>query len=250
MSRPADRPPARGFFVTGTDTGVGKTIIAGAMAWVLRQEGRHVGVMKPISTGCQRRMREGLVSEDAEFLAHCAETEHPLDVVNPVRYAQPLAPAVAAARSRRRVSFAAIWRMYDRICRSVDIVIIEGIGGWMVPIDDKTFVADLAVRFGLPVIVVARAGLGTVNHTLLTVEAVRRSGLTVAGIVLNNYDPDRASLAEETNPETIAQYAGLGLPTIVPFDKSTDPSRGRIGQSILYPIRVSMPNWLKTLAPR
>jgi dethiobiotin synthetase len=250
LAKRSDRKKARGFFVTATDTGIGKTVVAGAIAWVLREGGRRVGVMKPIATGCVRRIREGLVSEDAEFLAHCADTEHTLETVNPVRYAQALAPSVAATRARRKVNFAAIWRAYDRIRRSSDIVVIEGIGGWMVPIDDKTFVADLAFEFGLPVIVVARAGLGTINHTLLTVEAVRQRGLTVAGVVLNNYVADRATLAEETNPETVAKYTGLPLPTVVPFDKQTDPLQGRIGEAVLYPIRLAVPQWQRTLEDR
>lgn len=245
MAKRSDRARTRGFFVTGTDTGIGKTVVAGAIAWVLRESGRRVGVMKPIATGCARRFRSGLVSEDAEFLAHCADTEHPLETVNPVRYAQSLAPSVAAARSRRKVNYRAIWEAYDRIRKSSDIVVVEGIGGWMVPIDDKKFVADLACEFGLPVIVVARAGLGTINHTLLTVEAIRQRGLPVAGIVLNNYVADQATLAEETNPETIAKFTGLPLPAIVPFDEKTNPQQGRIGEAVLYPIRLAVNQWLK-----
>ena len=250
MASRSSRKKTKGFFITGTDTGIGKTIVAGAMAHVLHESGRRVGVMKPIATGCVRRIREGLVSEDAEFLAHCADTEHPLETVNPVRYAQALAPAVAAARARRKIDYAAVWQAYDRIRRSSDIVIVEGIGGWMVPLDDKKFLADLACEFALPVIVVARPGLGTINHTLLTVDAIKSSGLTVAGIVLNNYEADQATLAEETNPETIAKYTGLGLPTIVPFDKETNPARGNIGQAVLYPIRLAAPRWLRTFDDR
>ena len=153
MVKRSTRKKTKGFFITGTDTGIGKTIVAGAIAHVLHETGRRVGVMKPIATGCVRRIREGLVSEHAEFLAHCADTEHPLETINPVRYAQALAPAVAAARARRKINYAAVWQAYDRIRRSSDIVIVEGIGGWMVPLDDKKFLADLACEFGLPVIV-------------------------------------------------------------------------------------------------
>src|SRR5687767_15999045 len=92
-----------GWFVTGTDTGVGKTVIAGALAWLLREQGRRVGVFKPVATGCRRDVRLGLVSEDAEFLAHCAESQHNLETINPVRYAGELAPMVAAENKGRPI---------------------------------------------------------------------------------------------------------------------------------------------------
>lgn len=238
---------SRGLFITGTDTGVGKTVIAGGLCQVLREMGRRVGVMKPIATGCEQRDRGRLVNEDAEFLAHCADTPRNLDDVNPVRYAEPLAPAVAAQRSKTPIDFDAIGTAYDRICADCDVVIVEGVGGWMVPIEKKVMLSDLAVAFGLPVVIVARAELGTINHTLLTVDAVRRSGLTIAGVVLNHYQPDHATVAEETNPEVIAKHTGLDLPVIVPFDKTVDIKRGSIGEDVLYPLRGGLTAWMRKL---
>jgi dethiobiotin synthetase len=233
---------SKGLFVTGTDTEVGKTVIAGGLARVLHDAGRRVGVMKPSATGCPRRPRVGLVSPDAEFLAHCADAPETLDEINPIRYAQPLAPSVAARRTRKPVDHAAIRRAGDRIRRRADLMIVEGIGGLLVPIDDATCVADLAAEFALPLVIVARAGLGTINHTLLTIEAARSRDLPIAGIILNGYRPDTATLAEETNPEVIARHSRLPLPTIVPHDPATDPARGRIGPAVLHPLRQFLSN--------
>src|SRR3954452_9825000 len=117
-----------GLFITGTDTGVGKTVVAGAIADWFRRRHRRVGVLKPIATGCEHR-REGLVSEDAEFLAHCADARFPLDVICPVRYAEPLAPSVAAERARQPVDWDAVQRSLRSIEAGSDVMIVEGVGG-------------------------------------------------------------------------------------------------------------------------
>jgi len=226
-----------GWFVTGTDTGVGKTVIAGALAVLLRQAGQRVGVFKPVATGCRRDVRLGLVSEDAEFLAHCADSIHDLETINPVRYAAELAPMVAAQRKRRPIDWAAIQRNWQRINESSDWVIVEGVGGLLVPIDQHRSVADLAGDLELPLVIVARPGLGTINHTLLTLEAARARDLPVATIVINNYRPLSATLAQETNPEVIGRLARMRIPLVVPFDLHTDLRKGTIGESVLYPLR-------------
>jgi dethiobiotin synthetase len=226
-----------GWFVTGTDTDVGKTVIAGALAMLVRQEHRRVGVFKPVATGCRRDLRLGLISEDAELLAHCAEASENLETINPVRYAGDLAPMVAAERQRRPIDWEAIDRSWDRIHTSAEWVIVEGAGGLLVPIDRDHDMAHLAARFALPLIIVARAGLGSINHTLLTIEAARARRLEIAAVVINGYRPASATLAEETNPEVIARLAKLRIPLVVPFDPRTDPRQGVIGESVLYPLR-------------
>lgn len=226
-----------GWFVTGTDTGVGKTIIAGALAKLAREHGRRVGVFKPVASGCRRDPRLGLVNEDTEFLAHCAEARETLETITPVRYAGDLAPMVAAEHSKHPVDFEAIDTSWQRIRKDNDWLIVEGAGGLLVPIDRRTSVADLAGRFELPLIIVARATLGTINHTLLTLEAAKRRKLKVAAVVVNGYHPASATLAEETNPDVIARLAKITIPLIVPFDPRTDPRQGVIGESILHPLR-------------
>jgi len=207
-----------GIFVTGTDTGVGKTVIAGGLAVLWRRRGWRVGVFKPIATGCTWRVRLGLMSDDAEFLSYCAGSDLPLDLINPIRYRRAVAP---------------MWQAYDQVCHTSDVVIVEGVGGLLVPIERKRMVADLAAEIGLPLLIVARAGLGTINHTLLTVEAARARRLTIAGVVLNGYHTRSPSLAEETNPATIAECANIPVPTVVPRDPHTDVKAGRIGRRVL-----------------
>src|SRR5947209_9985624 len=120
--------PIPGLFITGTDTGVGKTVIAGAIAEWFRRQGKIVGVCKIAATGCVHR-REGLVSEDAEFLAMCADSRFPLDEIAPVRYAEPLAPAIAAERAKQPLDWEAIDRSIQNISRGSDFIIVEGVGG-------------------------------------------------------------------------------------------------------------------------
>lgn len=227
----------RGWFVTGTDTGVGKTVIAGTLARLAREAGRRVGVFKPVATGCRRDVRLGLVSADAEFLAHCAESPHTLETINPVRYAEELAPMVAAERSRRPINWDAIRHGWNTVRSAVDWLVVEGAGGLLVPIDSRHSVADLALEYGLPLVVVARPELGTINHTLLTLEAARARGLNVVAVVINGYRPSSASLAEETNPEVIARLARVRIPIVVPFDRHTSIDKGAVGESVLYPLR-------------
>jgi dethiobiotin synthetase len=208
-------PPIPGLFITGTDTGVGKTVIAAAIARVLRQHGNRVGVLKPIATGCVHR-REGLVSEDAELLAHHADSPHPLDVICPQRYIEPLAPAVSAQRANQPVDWNAVQRSLETIARSSDVMIVEGVGGLMVPLDEKHTVLDLARWLGYPAVIVARAGLGTINHTLLTLAALRQANVPIAGVVINRYPRDTPDAAEETNPRAIERWGRVSVLCIIP----------------------------------
>src|SRR5262245_61209479 len=194
-----------GLFVTGTDTGVGKTVVAGAIANWFRRRHQHVGVCKIAATGCTRR-REGLVSEDAEFLAVCADAKHPLDLIAPLRYAEPLVPAIAAERAGRPIDWFMLGNAIRLMSQSSDVMILEGVGGIMTPMDAKNTVLDVAVSLNVPAVVVARPGLGTINHTLLTVHALRNTGVRVAGVVINRYPGDAASVAEETNLRAIERW--------------------------------------------
>ena len=210
--------PIPGLFVTGTDTGVGKTVVAGAIADWFRRQGRRVAVLKPVATGCVRR-REGLVSEDAEFLAVCADARHPLDLICPQRYVEPLAPAVAAERAKQPLDWEAVQRSINLMSRGSDVMIVEGVGGLMVPLDAKHTVRDVARWLKLPAVVVARPGLGTINHTILTVEALRAAGVTVAGVVMSRYPAETSGIAEESNPRAIEKWGRVPVLAIVPEEK-------------------------------
>jgi dethiobiotin synthetase len=220
-----------GFFVTGTDTGVGKTVIAGAIAnWFVRHRQR-VAVCKIVATGCVRR-REGLVSEDAEFLAMCADSKHPLDLIAPQRWSEPLAPAIAAQRANQPIDWFVIDNSIRLMSRDSDVMIVEGVGGIMVPMDEKHTVLDVAAALKTPVIVVARAGLGTINHTLLTVNALRSAGAKVAGVVINRYHAEAPDAAEETNPRAIAKWGKIPVLCVVPEESLSSSSAGKIPAGI------------------
>jgi dethiobiotin synthetase len=191
VSRWPALPRLGGLFVTGTDTGVGKTLIAGAIARSLRRVGTPVDVFKPAATGC-RAARGQLVSQDAEFLAACADSMRMLAEIAPVRYRTAVAPNVAAELEHRPVDLPLIFDAYRRLGvgraeTRRPLVVVEGIGGLLCPIADDFWVIHLARMMALPVVIVARAGLGTINHTLLTLHAARSAGLRVAGVVLNRY---------------------------------------------------------------
>jgi dethiobiotin synthetase len=222
----------KGLFVTGTDTGVGKTLIAGAIAKILSQKGKKVGVFKPIATGC-KKTKAGLVSEDAQFLASCTKSEFGLDVINPVKFEKPAAPFSCEKAENRKVDFVKIAIAYNQICSKIDYVIVEGIGGIRVPITKNVDVLGLAKAFNLPVVIVARPGLGTINHTLLTIDAIRSCGLPLAGVVISGYDKAKADFAEQTSPGCIAETGKTQILAVVPYDNQTNIEKGIIGNVVL-----------------
>ncbi|MGA2584780.1 MAG: dethiobiotin synthase [Tepidisphaeraceae bacterium] len=204
-----------GLFITGTDTAVGKTFTAAAIAdWFVRRKFR-VAVSKPAATGCVHR-REGLVSEDAEFLAQHADAKFPLHVICPQRFAEPLAPAVAAEREGKTLDWKAIQNSLDEMSAQSDMMIVEGVGGIMTPMDRKFTVLDMAEWLGLPTIVVARAGLGTISHTLLTLMALRSRKMAVAGVVIDRYPAETQNIAEETNPRAIEKWGKVSVLCMIP----------------------------------
>lgn len=223
---------SKGLFITGTDTGVGKTLIAGAIAKILSQSGRKIGVFKPVATGC-KKTKNGLVSRDAEFLAHCAGSKFSLEIINPVKFRIPAAPFACQKAENKKVDFGRIKAAYRQIRQNCDFVIIEGIGGVKVPITDKLDVLGLAKFFKLPVIIVARSKLGTINHTLLTIDAVRRAGLLLAGVIINGYDETTKNYAEKTNAEIIKKLGKVKIIAVVPFDNKTNMRKFIIGRKIL-----------------
>lgn len=214
--------PIPGLFVTATDTGVGKTLVAAAIARWFYARGRAVTVLKPAASGCVHR-REGLVSEDAELLAAASETHHPLDLICPNRYAEPLAPGVAAKRAKQPMDWEAVQRSIDLMTPGADVMIVEGAGGVLVPFDDKTLVRDVIQQMKVPAVVVARPGLGTINHTLLTVESLRSVGIKVAGVVINRYPADLTGAAEETSHREIERIGRVPVLCLVPDDKINPP---------------------------
>ena len=199
---------SKGIFITGTDTGVGKTIVSSTLARLLRMKGINVGVMKPATSGC--RTEQGrLVSDDALLLCRAAGTSYN-DVSAPYLMVEPLAPAEAARIDGVNIDFAHLQNCYDRLAAAHDFVIVEGAGGLMVPLSENLMTTDLARQLDLPLLVVARPNLGTINHTLLTCYAVNQMKLKLAGVIINNY-PDQPGLAEKNSIEYIAALCGAPL---------------------------------------
>lgn len=244
-----------GLFITGTDTEVGKTVIACAIAWALRQQrsGAKVAVCKPFATGCEKR-REGLVNRDAEALAHFSDCRLPLDVINPVRFREPLAPAVAA----QQLGVPTPWGLLEAAAKQIDaygeVLIVEGAGGVMVPLDagDPKATWLESGCFGLPAVVVARAGLGTLNHTAMTVKLLRDAGVTVAGVVINGYEGDEALAMSDdpsrpSNPKWIEKMTGAKVLALVPRMESgaVSPQKGAIAQGVLDAVAVV--DWWRVL---
>jgi dethiobiotin synthetase len=202
----------RGLFITGIDTGVGKTYVGALVARQLVAEGRKVGVYKPVASGCRAEGAE-IVSEDAWWLWEAAGRPGDLQRVCPQRFLAPLAPPVAAQAEGRQVDTRLLRSGLLYWLERSEIVLVEGVGGLFSPMSAEDLVADLAADFGFPLVVVSRNVLGTINHTLLTVHAARsfRVPLRVAGIVLNCpvVPPDDQSLT--TNPTELARWCDVPL---------------------------------------
>ena len=173
-----------GFFVTGTDTGVGKTWASMGLLELFNQQALTTIAMKPVASGCEVTA-EGLRNEDADLLMKVMGAKASYDDVNPYAYAPAIAPHLAARQVGETINIDRIIQQAEQLSTRADRIVIEGAGGWLVPLnDDKTF-ADLAVALKLPVILVVAIRLGCINHALLSVESIQRSGLLLAGWVAN-----------------------------------------------------------------
>ncbi|MEK6622453.1 MAG: dethiobiotin synthase [Planctomycetota bacterium] len=211
----------KGYFITGTDTGVGKTLVAGGLAALCGKRGLDVGVMKPVATGCNC-IDGTLVSEDAVFLKNAAGTVDEYDIINPVRFEQPLAPTAAARLNNTTIDLSKIHVAYELLRKRHNFLIVEGVGGLLVPLDDRYFVADLIGDMGLPLIVVCRPALGTINHTLLTIASARVRKLKIAGIIINDSCGGCDETVKRTNREELARFTGIPILGDIPFLKGFD----------------------------
>ena len=203
-------------FITGTDTGVGKTVVTALLASCMARRGVSVGVMKPVATGGEKR--DGmLLSPDALFFKETLGLDDPIELINPICLQEPLAPSVAARIERREVDLAALDDAYTSLLEIHDTVLIEGIGGILVPLKRRFSVADLALRWNVPILIVARPGLGTINHTALTISCARSKGLRIAGFVMNACRPLQGDRSEETNPACIEELCDVPYWGTIPY---------------------------------
>jgi dethiobiotin synthetase len=215
----------KAWFVTGTDTGAGKTTVTLAILAEAARLGRRTAAMKPVESGCQALSpgslaapaesgcqalsSERLEPADARLLALGSSVEIPLETVCPYRYQAPLAPALAARAEGNPPQLERIAECYRQVCAAgPEVVLVEGAGGLLVPLSESMLMADLAAALDLPLLIVARDSLGTINHTALTVEVARGRGLEVAGVILNGADPATPVKTARDNAAEIERITG------------------------------------------
>lgn len=213
----------RGLFVTGTDTGIGKTRISVALLSALRARGLRTAAMKPVASGSQRSAAGRLENEDALALQAAAGATQRYEQVNPYAFEPPIAPHLAAEEAGVRLDLPWLCTLAQNMAATVDVVIVEGVGGWAVPLDADHTLADFAQRLGWPVILVVGLRLGCLNHALLTAEAIEQRGLHLAGWIANAVDPHFDRCAENIHTLNTRLHAPmLGHFPHVPHPQSVD----------------------------
>jgi dethiobiotin synthetase len=206
---------AKGFFITGTDTGVGKTFVTGGIAAVLKEKGINVGVMKPVETGCPEKDGR-LEPQDALFLKKAAGVNDSIDLINPYRFKAPLAPSIASRLENKNIDLNKIKDCYDKLASLHRVMLVEGAGGLLTPLNDTETIADLVKLLNLPLIVIAASRLGTINHTLLTIKYAQSLGIEIKGIIIN-YPALATDESLSTNQIEIRRLTNLPLFGEMPF---------------------------------
>lgn len=209
-------PVNKAYFITATDTNAGKTRITAGLAGAFRGASIDAGVMKPVETGCEARGGE-LVPADAVVLKEAANSPDPLDLINPYRFAPPLAPSIASRMAGVEISLSRIGERFKEIAGRHDLILVEGAGGLLVPLTEDKTIADLILYLGIPAIIVAPNRLGAVNHTALTVECARKRGIEVKGVVLNNATPESNDPSRDSNAKEIERATGVRVIATMPF---------------------------------
>lgn len=204
----------KAYFVTGTDTGVGKTLVTSALLYGYSKQGLATAGMKPVAAGC---VKEGgrLLSEDVAMILAAGNVEGQFEQHNPYAFEAPIAPHIAAQQVNEIIKPRVIQGAYQQLSAIAEVVIVEGVGGFRVPLGDQWDTADLAQILNIPVVLVVGLRLGCINHTLLTVEAIQARGLELAGWVGNRIDPDMAAF--EQNLRTLEQHIPAPCLGVLPY---------------------------------
>lgn len=210
----------QGLFITGTDTGCGKTEISLGLMNALQSRGVRVLAMKPVATGA-RLEAEGLRNLDALRLLEQGSRPAPYGLVNPYAFEPPIAPHLAAGEVGSEIDFILIEQACRRLASEADLLVVEGVGGWRVPLGPDRFVSDLAVALGFPVVLVVGLKLGCINHALLTMDSMRAKGAAIAGWVANQVEPDM--LARDANLATLAALLHAPCIGVVPWLETPTP---------------------------
>ncbi|MFQ5965163.1 MAG: dethiobiotin synthase [Candidatus Scalinduaceae bacterium] len=215
----------KGIFVTGSDTGVGKTVVAGAIAAAIKEQGLDVGVMKPVSTGAKVIGRK-LVSEDAMYLKKIIGCTDDDDLVNPIRLSPASAPTLAATETGITLDLDKVWDAFKQLRSKHEFVVVEGIGGLMVPVDDNHLVADMILKMDLAIVVASKHSLGSINHTLLTVECAKNRNIRVKGIIINMLR-DGKEFVEE-----IRKFSSVPVLGTIPFKEDVNVGNCTFGDIV------------------
>jgi len=208
-------------FVTGTDTGVGKTLVACALLHSLRSRGLRALGMKPVAAGVQPTA-DGPVNPDVVALRHASSWLAPLSQVNPYCFEPPVAPHLAAAAAGLRIEMEPIRRAFDALRRSADAIVVEGVGGFLVPLNEREDAGDIAVALALPVVLIVGMRLGCLNHALLSQQAILARSLRLAGWIANSIDPGMARF--EGNLQALRERIDAPLLGVIPYRPMADPA--------------------------
>jgi len=226
----------KAIFITGTDTGVGKTLVTGGLCLALRAQGINAGVMKPVETGCPPRGKK-LVPQDALFLKNLLKLTDKLDTIAPYRFRAPLAPYLASEMEGARISLLKISRALNTLVRCYDVVLVEGAGGLLVPLTRNITYAEMCKKLGLPIILVVSNKLGAINHTLLTLRAAESLGIECLGIILNTV-VETLDLAQKTNQRVLDAVCGTPVIGEIPFLKKRQMNSKALTRLFLGPARL------------
>jgi dethiobiotin synthetase len=213
-NQPKNKKNLRGVFVTGTDTGIGKTTIACGLAWILRKKGINVGIMKPFATGDKLYSRK-FKSKDTAMLAEAANICDADNLLNPSFFPIAASPLMASDILKASIRKDEVLNSFDTLQTKYDFTIVEGIGGIMVPITRNQMLGHFAKMMGLPLIIVSQSRVGSINHILLTIKAAKDFGLELYGIIFNKM-PKNASLVEKKTPEYVHHLTNIPIISIIP----------------------------------
>ena len=221
----------KGLFVTATDTDIGKTVISGAILAALKNRGTNIGALKPLASGCIRNNQGILEAEDATFLMKALDfPEGKRSEVNLLSLEPALTPAVAAKVSGVEINISTVMEHCHKVADKYEAVLVEGVGGITAPLVDDYLLADMIVEMKLPTVLVATAGLGSINQVVLTYEYAKQRNINLVGIIINKYDENNAGILEESNIEYMKRLTGLPILGKFPILKSLDISSSQLGK--------------------
>jgi dethiobiotin synthetase len=244
-NRPCRRSYARpGIFITGTDTGVGKTVVSAALILAIKKQGIDCGYFKPVASGAEKN-KTGWMSPDLRLILNTTGLMDPPPLMNPVCLVPPLAPLPAAECSGVEWSRSLINKALKLLQSYHDFLVVEGVGGLMVPLKKKFWVIDLIKQIGFPVLVIGRPGLGTINHTLMTLTLLKLQKVKVLGFLFNG-QKGKPGLVDKTAPKIIQDYSKIPYWGTLPWDNEVSEEEFRLG-SIPRRLETMVIHFVKTL---